>query len=132
MSTILEAVVERGAPLDMATAKEQILALLRQVGNLEMESAARLEALGLARRQISGLADRNAAQENGIKAISAKCYWREVGSCDLACGGRAFCDPKGLAGFEVREGLKDHRLEACATGQEVGGAGRDARPTEGA
>jgi hypothetical protein len=120
MTTILEAVVERGTPLDMATAKEQILALLRQVGNLEMESAARLEALGLARRQITTLEWRNAALEIGIKAVSARCYWREVGSCDLACGGRAFCDTKGLAGFEVREGFKDHRLEACATGLEAG------------
>jgi hypothetical protein len=123
MSSILEAAVDRGTPLDMETAKEQLMALLRQVGNLEIESAARLEALRMARRQITTLEWRNAALETGLKAVSAKCYWRDMGSCDLACGGRAFCDAQGLAGFEVREVLKDHRLEACATG-------RDARPTE--
>lgn len=100
MSTILEAVVDRGAAqLGAEEAREQILILLRQVGQLEMESAARLEALRLAGEKINGLAERNAALEIGIKIISGQCSWRVYRQCDLACGGRAFCDAEGLTVF---------------------------------
>ena len=100
MGTILEKVVARGVPLlDAEGADKQILALLRQVGKLEIETAAQAEGLKLARQRLSSLADRNAALENAIKAISAVCYWRVMGYCHLVCGGRAFCDVAGLAGF---------------------------------
>jgi hypothetical protein len=74
--TLLEEVVDRGVPfMDAETANEEILKLLRQVGQLE---------------------SRNAALENGIKAISLECGWRVKGYCDLSCEGRGFCDTSGL------------------------------------
>ena len=100
MRTILEEVVARGVPLlDAEGADKQILALLRQVGELEIESAAQAEGLKLALQRLCSLADRNAALENAIKAISAECYWRTTGYCNLDCAGRAFCDVTGLKGF---------------------------------
>jgi len=124
--SILEAAVGRGYEPEAAQA--QILALLRQVGQLEGDMAFANKAVKDFQQEIIALAERNAALENGIKAVSARCYWREMGSCDLACGGRAFCDAGGLAVFAVREAKspltplckggekdKEHRLEACAT-----------------
>jgi hypothetical protein len=74
--TLLEEVVERAVPfMDAETANEEILKLLRQVGQLE---------------------SRNAALEMGIKAISRNCAFRDQGYCDLNCYGRAFCDTEGL------------------------------------
>ena len=96
--SILEAAVSRGYEPEEAQA--QILALLRQVGQLEIEAAARLEAVKLARRQAEALAARNAALEIGLKAVSAKCFWRVQRRCDLTCSGQAFCNVEGLAGFE--------------------------------
>jgi len=106
MGTILEEAVARAVPfLDAESANKQILTLLRQVGELEIEAAAQVEGLKLTRGQVSTLADRNAALENAIKAISAVCYWRAMGYCYLDCGGRTFCDVTGLTRFAKPEGI---------------------------
>jgi hypothetical protein len=87
MSTILEEAVARGVKITgPGGAEAQILKLLRQVGQLE---------------------ERNAALENGIKAISARCYWRRMGYCDLSCPGRVFCDVTGLAAFDFSKLHRD-------------------------
>ena len=95
--SILEAAVSRGYEPEEAQA--QILALLRQVGQLEIEAAARLEAVKLARRQAAALAERNAALEDGLQVVSGRCGWRQRSCCDLECSGRAFCDVTGLYGI---------------------------------
>jgi len=77
--TILTAAVERGLFGLTDEAGEQIMKLLRQVGQLE---------------------ERNASLESGLKAVSARCFWRSMGYCDLACPGRTFCDAGGLRGFD--------------------------------
>lgn len=100
MNTILEEAVALAVPfLDAEAANKQIIALLRQVGKLEIEAAALAEGLKLAQGQVSSLRERNAALEVAIEAISAVCYWRAMGYCWLECPGRAFCDVAGLIGF---------------------------------
>lgn len=90
MSPLLEEVVARGVEaMGPEATAAQMLALLRQVGELENSLAA--------------VKERNADLENGIKAISAKCYWRSMGYCDLACPGRVFCDVYELCGIKFSE-----------------------------
>jgi hypothetical protein len=109
--TILQAAVKKGLPGVTDEIREQVIKLLCQVGQLE-----------------SG----NAALETGLKAVSSRCYWRNMGYCDLGCSGRVFCDVNGLSAFNFsllhqdtpapcpwpieREGEEDHRLQACASG----------------
>jgi len=90
--------------LDVTTADQQILVLLREIGELKRDLATHVGAKNAGRRRIGILQDRNASLEDGIKAVSARCYWRSMGYCDLGCSGRMFCDVKGLRAFNAKEG----------------------------
>lgn len=91
--------------------EKAVVKLHRQVGQLEERNAALENAIRAIdtqdtqrnkrlNRQVGQLEGRNAALETAIKAISAQCVKRVVGICDVRCGGRAFCDPRGLAAVD--------------------------------
>ena len=90
--------------LDVTTVNQQILMLLCKIGELKRDLATHVGAKNAGRRRIGILQDRNASLEDGIKAVSARCYWRSMGYCDLGCSGRMFCDVKGLRAFNAKEG----------------------------
>jgi hypothetical protein len=89
---IIEQAVRAATPFMTAEeANEEIIRLLQQVGRLERSEAT--------------LKERNAHMENGLKAASAQCAWRQLGYCNLHCGGRVFCKADDLEAVDGLAGL---------------------------
>lgn len=96
--TILAAAVAQGLELlPFDEANRLLIELHQQMGELECANAALKEAVTILKSQKKALKSRNAALEDGIKAISAKCCWRNVEACFVNCPGRSFCDTAGLS-----------------------------------